>query len=45
MTSPLDRLSLREIEFRVAMQMSGADSTSVSRFAVAAGLIGDLAAG
>ena len=29
MTRAIDRLSLREIEFRVAMQMSGADSTSV----------------
>ncbi|MBA4105127.1 MAG: cell division protein FtsK [Pirellula sp.] len=29
MTRAIDRLSLREIEFRIAMQMSGADSTSV----------------
>jgi DNA segregation ATPase FtsK/SpoIIIE, S-DNA-T family len=29
LTRAVDRLSLREIEFRVAMQMSGADSTSL----------------
>ncbi|WP_152100106.1 FtsK/SpoIIIE domain-containing protein [Lacipirellula parvula] len=29
LTRAVDRLSLREVEFRVAMQMSGADSTSL----------------
>ena len=29
LTRSVDRLSLREVEFRVAMQMSGADSTSL----------------